>query len=122
MYVRFVYSCAKLYHHTVLKVCSFHSFSYCQKTKCYKEYSELPWNPPEVVPICLSSHLKTISIKGFKARRVEMELAKYLLNSGYVLNKMTLYTGFLFTDAEELYKEVFMFHRATNCQVKFIKM
>ncbi|KAL6199981.1 hypothetical protein ACLB2K_029763 [Fragaria x ananassa] len=92
------------------------------ETECGNEYSDLPWNPPEAVPICLSSHLKTITIKGFKGSRVEMGVAKYLLNSGQVLNKLTLYTGFLYTEAEEMKKEFLMFHRSMSCQVEFIKM
>ncbi|KAL6199982.1 hypothetical protein ACLB2K_029764 [Fragaria x ananassa] len=92
------------------------------KTVCDNEYSELSWNPPDAVPICLSSHLKTITIKGFKGLRVEMGVTKYLLNNGHVLNKLTLYTRFLYTEAEEMYKEFLMFHRAMSCQVEFIKM
>lgn len=90
-----------------------------QRTKCD---SVLQWNPPKDVPICLSSHLKTISIRGFKGRRIEMEMAKYLLKNGHRLNKMTIYTGFLYTEAEDLYREFLMFHRAATCQVEFIKM
>ncbi|XP_050369210.1 F-box/FBD/LRR-repeat protein At3g52680-like [Argentina anserina] len=92
------------------------------KTECDDEHSELEWNTPEVVPVCLSSQLKTITIKGFKGQRVEMGVAKYLLNNGHVLNKLTLHTGFLYTEAEEMYKEFLMFRRAMSCQVKFINM
>ncbi|KAM5583978.1 F-box/FBD/LRR-repeat protein [Rosa sericea] len=92
------------------------------KTKCDIEYSELSWNPPRTAPICLLSHLQTITIKGFKGQKVEMGVAKYLLSKGYVLNKLTLYTGFLYTEAEEMYKEFLTFHRVMSCQVKFIKM
>ncbi|PRQ33719.1 putative F-box domain, FBD domain, leucine-rich repeat domain, L domain-containing protein [Rosa chinensis] len=92
------------------------------KTKCDIEYSELSWNPPWTAPICLLSHLQTITIKGFKGRKVEMGVAKYLLSKGYVLNKLTLYTGFLYTEAEEMYKKFLTFHRVMSCQVKFIKM
>ncbi|XP_004300675.1 PREDICTED: F-box/FBD/LRR-repeat protein At5g56420-like [Fragaria vesca subsp. vesca] len=46
----------------------------------------LDWTPPESVPKCLLSSLKTISIKGFKGKEFfgfpeEMELIKYLLKN-----------------------------------------
>lgn len=44
------------------------------------------------VPICLSSRLKTICIRGFKGRPDEMEEAKYLLKHGEVLNNLINYT------------------------------
>ena len=53
--------------------------------------------PPESVPSCLSSRLKTISIKGFKGNGYfgyldEMALTKYLLKHAQVLEKLTIYT------------------------------
>lgn len=42
------------------------------------------------MPVCLSSHLKTISIKGFKGHLDEMEVANYFLQNGKVLNSMTI--------------------------------
>lgn len=87
-----------------------------------EELSELQWNPPTVVPICLVSHLKTISIRRFKGWRVDMEVAKYLLQNGRVLNKMTIYPGFLYMSENEMYKELLMFHRAMTCQVEIMDM
>lgn len=93
------------------------------ETLSFKECREHQWNPPEFVPICLSSHLKTISIKAFKGGRVEMEVAEYLLKNGRSLNKMTILTGgVLYTEEKELYKEFLMFQRgSTACQVEFTK-
>ena len=55
----------------------------------------LNWIPPEHVPNCLSSRLKTISIKGLTGKAHigyldEMELTKYLLKHGRVLEKMNI--------------------------------
>ncbi|KAL6196660.1 hypothetical protein ACLB2K_032274 [Fragaria x ananassa] len=53
----------------------------------YDEVEDTPereWSPPEFVPMCLSSSLKTICVNGFKGRRYEMEVAKYLLNYGEI--------------------------------------
>ncbi|KAL6196659.1 hypothetical protein ACLB2K_032273 [Fragaria x ananassa] len=58
----------------------------------FKYTLEREWNPLESVPICLSSSRKTICVNRFKGRRYEMEVAKYLLNHGEVLNTMTLST------------------------------
>ncbi|XP_004297968.1 PREDICTED: putative F-box/FBD/LRR-repeat protein At5g22670 [Fragaria vesca subsp. vesca] len=45
------------------------------------------FQPPEFVPSCLSSQLKTISIKGFKGTPNEINVAKYLLSYGEVLQR-----------------------------------
>lgn len=41
------------------------------------------------MPLCVISHLETISVKGFIGQRDEMKVAKYLLKNGLVLNNMT---------------------------------
>lgn len=89
-------------------------------TKDDTEYSELQWNPPEAVPTCLSSHLKTISIHGFKGRRAEMEVAKYLLKNGYLLKKLTIaYSIYLSDDQkDELRNEFYGFQTAVTCELK----
>nr|XP_011466423.1 PREDICTED: F-box/FBD/LRR-repeat protein At3g52680-like isoform X2 [Fragaria vesca subsp. vesca] len=48
------------------------------------------WNPPEYVPVCLSSQLKSICIRGYKGTPDQMKVAEYLLNHGEVLNKVTV--------------------------------
>lgn len=90
MYVTYVCTYAMIFQLAAPNV----KFSFHQRSKGDKEDSQLQWNPPEVVPICLTSHLKTISIRGFKlkALQVEIDVAKYLLKNGQVLNKMTIYT------------------------------
>ncbi|CAN6690872.1 unnamed protein product [Malus baccata var. baccata] len=59
-----------------------------------EEYSTVylgpQWNTPETVPICVSSHLKTITIRGFGGGYDEMEVTKYLLENGKVPNKMDM--------------------------------
>nr|AFP55597.1 F-box protein [Rosa rugosa] len=70
------------------------------ETKDDREYSELHWNPPEVVPGCLLSHLKTISIHGFKGQRIEIEVTEYLLFNGYLLNKLTITYSIDLSDEE----------------------
>ncbi|KAM1148977.1 hypothetical protein ACFX14_029508 [Malus domestica] len=67
----------------------------------------------------------TASIQGFKGRRVEMEVVKYLLENGNLSNRMILYACELersWCKKEELYKEFLMFHRARACKVEFIDM
>lgn len=103
----------------------------CQNTS-FDEASETPerrWNPPELVPSCLSSSLNTVSVKGFKGRQHEMEVAKYLLNYGEVLNTMIISTkdwldmqeGRPHKTEEELCKEFRVFQKGSKiCQVKII--
>ncbi|KAM0998012.1 hypothetical protein ACFX13_007929 [Malus domestica] len=75
-------------------------------------YSEHRWSTPESVPICLISHLKTITIRGFKGYPHEKKVAKYLLENGKVLNKMTIHNG--------LYKELTQKRGSTTCQVELV--
>lgn len=75
----------------------------------------------ESVPMCLTSHLKTISIRGMEGLPHDLELLKYLLKNGEVLEKMTIYTGDLLCTKDELNKEVCMFKRGSkSCQVEFM--
>lgn len=46
------------------------------------------WHPPDFVPICLALHLKTICLKRFQGTPNEMEVARYLVKHGQVLNKV----------------------------------
>nr|XP_011462152.1 PREDICTED: LOW QUALITY PROTEIN: putative F-box/FBD/LRR-repeat protein At5g22670 [Fragaria vesca subsp. vesca] len=85
-----------------------------------EDYPELQWNPLQLVPDCLSSNLKTISIRGFKGRQVETKLAKYMLLNGCHLNKMTIYTSI--SEKEETCKEFLTFKRAMTCQLEFKEM
>lgn len=74
-----------------------------------------------MVPICLSSHLKKILIRGFKGRKCDMKVAKYLLENGYHLNEFTIiccHTNLL-DKKEELHKELCMFQKAKSCSIYF---
>lgn len=85
-----------------------------------RESSEPQWNPPELVPLCLLSHLNTISMRGFNGKLDEMEAAKYLLKNGEVLKKMTIYTHDPLRP-KELYKELSTCQRGSEtCQVEVI--
>ncbi|XP_009359386.2 putative F-box/LRR-repeat protein At3g58880 [Pyrus x bretschneideri] len=89
-----------------------------------EEYSTVylgpQWNTPETVPICVSSHLKTITIRGFGGGYDEMEVAKYLLENGKVLNKMVIYSFVFSCGSEKLDKEIVMFQTGSRtCQVEF---
>ncbi|KAK9937697.1 hypothetical protein M0R45_014470 [Rubus argutus] len=83
-------------------------------TECRNpDYVEvLYWSPPESVPKCLLSSLKSITIKGFQGKGFfgyldEMELIKYLLKNCLVLEKMTIYTpGLCWGTKDEFYNEI----------------
>lgn len=98
------------------------TFHFKQRTEGCEELSDLHWSSPEDMPLCFFSHLKTISLKGFKGRRVEMEMVKFLLNNGHRLKKMTIATCpcLSYSKQEELYKEFMMFHKATACHIEFM--
>ncbi|XP_062011813.1 putative F-box/FBD/LRR-repeat protein At4g13965 [Rosa rugosa] len=98
----------------------------CQESK--EVFADvLRWSPPEFVPNCLLSHLKTICIKGFKGSRSfgyrdEKEVIKYLLKNGQVLQKMTIYSPGLSRGAEKkLDKELSVLEWGSKtCQVEVI--
>ncbi|CAN6584141.1 unnamed protein product [Malus baccata var. baccata] len=111
-------------------VLDFDVFSSCGfESELVREYPhfqfKLPkvrWNPPDFVPSCLLTHLKTICITRLMGRPHEMEVAKFLLENGKVLKRMTIHTcrGLLCT-RKELYKKFLMFHRASNtCEYNFL--
>lgn len=76
------------------------------------------------MPICLSSPLKTISLKGFQGLPVEMEMIQYLLKNGHVLNKVVISTSLRFPYAKqyELGMELLMFDKATTCHVELMQV
>lgn len=57
------------------------------------------------MPACLISHLKTITIIGYRGYPHEMKVAKYLIENGKVLNKMTVHT--------DLFNEFSVFQRGS---------
>ncbi|PRQ30800.1 putative F-box domain, FBD domain, leucine-rich repeat domain, L domain-containing protein [Rosa chinensis] len=88
----------------------------------------LNWIPPNSVPNCLLSHLKTISIRGFRGKGCngyldEMELTKYLLKNGRVLEKMIIYTPGAFRDTkEDIFNETSMIEWSSKVvQVEIIE-
>ncbi|KAM5586464.1 F-box protein [Rosa sericea] len=115
----------------VLEHDHYHYPAYCGESESVIELEdpiELPpevitWSPPESVPKCLSSHLKSVSLKGFQGNHFsghvdEMEVLKYLLQNGQVLKEMTIYTEFL---EQELYGELSRFEWGSEtCQVEII--
>ncbi|KAK1386867.1 F-box/FBD/LRR-repeat protein [Heracleum sosnowskyi] len=52
--------------------------------------SSFMWNPPKLVPECLSSHLKTIEIKEFLGTYEELSLFRFLLEYGRSLRKISV--------------------------------
>ncbi|CAB4277312.1 unnamed protein product [Prunus armeniaca] len=78
------------------------------------------WSPPELVPVCLSSCLKTICISGFKGGSDEMEMVEYLLEHGQLLNELKVLTFDMeFDDALEVLMEIILFPRASNtCEIQ----
>ncbi|BFG28439.1 hypothetical protein CerSpe_147130 [Prunus speciosa] len=84
-----------------------------------EKHSKLQWKPPKVVPNCLSSHLKTITLCPFRGQKIDMELAEYLLNNGHLLEKMTLHASYYWRTLD-VGSALLMFNRASmTCQVEY---
>ncbi|XP_061993485.1 F-box/FBD/LRR-repeat protein At2g26030-like [Rosa rugosa] len=84
---------------------------------------EQSFTPPEFVPVCLSSHLKKIYMRGFSGRWGELEVLNYLLRYGEVLNDLAIssHPTLGHRKEESLYKEILQFPRASRtCEVKFL--
>ncbi|KAB2628825.1 FBD-associated F-box protein [Pyrus ussuriensis x Pyrus communis] len=97
-------------------VLDFDVFSSCGfESELVREYPhfqfKLPrvrWNPPDFVPSCLLTHLKTICITGLMGRPHEMEVAKFLLENVKVLEKNdNTYLSWYFAYEEGIIQEVF---------------
>ncbi|XP_068339739.1 F-box/LRR-repeat protein At4g14103-like [Pyrus communis] len=82
------------------------------------------WCPPSIVPICLLSSLKSISVRGYKWRPDEMEVAKYMLEHGVVLKKVIVYTRSIPMEKQmELEQEFSKFPRASKtCQIELVEL
>lgn len=79
------------------------------------------WHPPRLVPICLVSHLETISIEGFKGQVDAIEVAKYFLRNGQVLKKMRISSAPLWEGKNALYEELLMVLRVSEaCMIDFV--
>lgn len=69
------------------------------------------------------SCLKNICIKGFRGRADEMEVVKYMLKQGEVLNNVIIFIcDFSVKDEMKLCQEMSTFPRASKaCQIEFRK-
>ncbi|TQD90272.1 hypothetical protein C1H46_024189 [Malus baccata] len=89
-------------------------------SECNEEDFEHEFYPPEIVPVSLSSHLKTITVNRYKGTRYEVQLVKYLLKNGEVLNKMTISTEVTSDEQKKaLFEEFLLFQRGSKtCEVE----
>ncbi|XP_004295877.1 PREDICTED: putative F-box protein At3g58820 [Fragaria vesca subsp. vesca] len=84
----------------------------------HEEGSEHQWNPPDCVPKCCLLHLKIVSIEASMGNGNELEVAKYLLKYGQVLNKMTICVNHLnVNEKEKIYKEILIVPRGSRTSI-----
>ncbi|KAM1057709.1 hypothetical protein ACFX2B_030609 [Malus domestica] len=78
------------------------------------------WCPTELVPICLSSRVKTICIRGLHGQPDEMEVTKYLLKHGKVLDMVRVCTSEFHAGGEMKFRhELSMCRRGSKtCRVE----
>ncbi|RXH84030.1 hypothetical protein DVH24_026929 [Malus domestica] len=76
------------------------------------EHEEERWSTPDVVPICLISHLQTIAFRGFKGYPHERKVVAYLLENNEALKKMTIQNKF--------YTEMKQKKGSEDCRVELI--
>ncbi|PRQ17231.1 putative FBD domain-containing protein [Rosa chinensis] len=88
-------------------------------SKC--EGHKEPFNPPESVPSCLLSHLKTISIS-VQGYENQLQVVKYLLKFSEVLTTMTIsLTSSHCKAKQELYEEILTFQKGSKtCELEFV--
>ncbi|KAK2415176.1 FBD-associated F-box protein [Trifolium repens] len=79
-----------------------------------EEYDLQNWVEPEVVPQCLSSHLRTCTIYNFEGKQSELMLIKYILKNARNLQVMRIEIG---CDHPEIKTEVSTCPRPLQCQV-----
>lgn len=79
---------------------------------------EHKWSPSELVPVCLSSCLKTICTSEFKGGSDEKTMVEYLLGHGELLNELSTFDLEL-EDALELLMVNIIFPRASKtCEIQ----
>lgn len=76
------------------------------------------------MPICLLSSLKKICIQGFHAWPDEIEVVKYLLKHGEVLNMVKIYPSYFHSEEEmKLRQKLSMFPKGSRtCQIEVMKI
>lgn len=83
------------------------------------QFFRFSWSPPDLVPECLSSKLKTIEIKYFQGINDEFSLVKYLLKHGRVLKTMSIDCS-LFPRDVKIQKKLYKFRRGSStCKLVF---
>ena len=77
---------------------------------------------PRKVPCCLLSHLKEVEMCSFRGEKDQMELIKYFLKSGRVLEKLIIYMNVeVETEELKITKELLKLPRGSSkCQVQII--
>ncbi|KAL1815583.1 hypothetical protein ACET3Z_018157 [Daucus carota] len=83
------------------------------KFSSQSQFFRFSWSPPDRVPDCLSSKLKSIEIKNFQGINDEFSLVKYLLKHGRVLEMMSIDCSLLADDAK-IQKKLYKFRRASS--------
>ncbi|XP_030930758.1 FBD-associated F-box protein At3g52670-like [Quercus lobata] len=75
----------------------------------------------EVVPICISSHLKTFHFIGFKGLTYELEFVGHILKTARFLKTMTITPAYIDSDEKfRILKELLMLPRESRtCQIAF---
>ncbi|PRQ38745.1 putative FBD domain, leucine-rich repeat domain, L domain-containing protein [Rosa chinensis] len=84
-----------------------------------------PFKPPEIVPICVVSHLKTVSITHITGHDDQLGVVKYLLKYGQVLRNVNIFTcgALLFKTRhiteEKFQRKILKYHKSSNtCEVE----
>jgi hypothetical protein len=87
------------------------------------DFGDGDWDEPEVVPICLLSHLTTCSLGNYSRINCELQFAKYILQNSRLLSTMTVQIAkSVDTNTKlQMFKELSMCQRnSTACQLLFI--
>ncbi|KAL7087281.1 hypothetical protein ACP275_13G058500 [Erythranthe tilingii] len=90
-------------------------------TKCSHD-SEGWTEPPQQVPKCLLSHLRTIRLSYIGGEKYELEIIRYLLRNAKVLERMEIVDADLCGNEKiNMIQEISLFQRgSTTCQVAFV--
>ena len=78
--------------------------------------NEIEWIQPTIVPSCLSSHLTTFIFRDYEGTNEELELIRYILKSGKVLKRTTIYFGSSWepSEASDAVTELYSLPRASK--------
>lgn len=60
---------------------------------CLNKVGDIHWKDQHIVPECISTQLRTFTLKYYKGFNCEVQFTKYIMQNSKVLQNMTIHTA-----------------------------